>query len=68
MNTYYYIYEITNLINGKRYRGQHKTTNLNDNYMGSGVAINAAYEKYGINNFHKNVQKNMLKGEFNYGN
>ena len=36
--------------------------------MGSGVAINAAYEKYGINNFHKNVQKDMLKGEFNYGN
>lgn len=53
--TYYYIYEITNRINGKRYRGQHKTTNLNDNYMGSGIAINAAYDKYGIDNFDKDI-------------
>lgn len=32
----YYIYKITNLINGNTYIGQHKYKDLNDDYMGSG--------------------------------
>lgn len=32
----YYIYRITNNINGKTYIGQHKYKKLNDYYMGSG--------------------------------
>lgn len=52
---YYLIYEITNLINGKNYIGQHITTDPNDNYMGGGVRIRAAIKKYGRENFKKEI-------------
>lgn len=44
---YYIFYKTTNLVNGKVYYGVHKTENLNDGYLGSGVAIKAAIKKYG---------------------
>lgn len=47
------IYKITNLINGKIYIGQ--DSNNNPNYYGSGVLINKAIKKYGIENFKKDV-------------
>lgn len=47
------IYEITNLINGKKYIG--KDLNNNPNYLGSGKLITRAIEKYGKENFQKEI-------------
>lgn len=52
---FYYFYKITNLINGKFYYGVHQTNNLDDGYMGSGIGINRAYKKYGVQNFQKEI-------------
>lgn len=50
----YYIYLTTNLINGKKYIGQHKGE-LNDSYYGSGTNIIKAIQKYGKENFKKEI-------------
>ena len=52
---FYYLYQITNLLNNNIYVGVHKTSDLNDGYMGSGKIIKLAIEKYGINNFKKDI-------------
>jgi hypothetical protein len=54
-NTKYIIYRITNRINSKIYIGKHQTTNINDGYFGSGIAISAAIKKYGKENFNKEM-------------
>ena len=57
MTKIHYFYKITNNINGKFYYGVHNTNNINDGYMGSGIAIQNAYKKYGIENFTKQIIK-----------
>lgn len=48
---YGYIYETTNLINGKKYIGQHKCKNFDEKYIGSGTYLHHAINKYGRENF-----------------
>ena len=52
---FYYVYQITNLINGKIYVGMHVSYSLDDTYMGSGKIIKQAIAKYGLENFKKTI-------------
>ena len=52
---HYLIYEIKNNLNGMIYVGKHVTDDINDSYMGSGIRILYAIEKYGIENFEKTI-------------
>ena len=47
------IYEIKNLINGKKYIG--KDSKNNPNYLGSGKYLKLAIKKYGKHNFIKEI-------------
>ena len=51
----YIIYKITNVLNNKIYIGYHSTSNLNDNYMGSGKILKFAIKKHGSDSFIKEV-------------
>lgn len=54
----YYIYKITNKLNGKIYIGQHKVPLIKENfrrYLGSGIAIKNAITEYGKENFDKEI-------------
>lgn len=48
---YGYIYETINLVNGKRYIGQHRSETFDPKYYGSGVVFIKALKKYGSENF-----------------
>ena len=51
----YFIYLTTNLLNGKYYVGKHSTSDMNDNYYGSGSHIKNALRKYGKANFSREI-------------
>lgn len=48
---YGYIYLTTNLVNGKKYIGQHTAKDFSSDYYGSGILLKKAIKKYGKNNF-----------------
>ena len=53
----HYVYETTNLINGKKYIGKRSChcSIQDDKYMGSGNLIVKAIKKYGVENFKKDI-------------
>ena len=56
---YGYIYETTNLINGKKYIGKHKSSKFDENYYGSGTYLKNAIEKYGKENFKVRILEKL---------
>lgn len=52
---YGYVYKVTNCINGKIYIGQKKAGKFVEHYYGSGKLILQAIEKYGKENFTREV-------------
>ncbi len=51
----YIIYRTTNIVNGKIYIGKHQTKDVDDGYLGSGIALEKAIKKYGKVSFKKEV-------------
>lgn len=49
------VYKTVNLVNNRYYIGVHRTKNVNDKYLGSGVLLRVAIKKYGRENFKKEI-------------
>lgn len=63
---YGYIYETTNLINNKKYIGQHKSEKFDKDYYGSGKILNQALLKEGKENFSvRIIEKCYSQNELN---
>lgn len=50
-----YVYLTTNLIDNKKYIGDHSTNNIFDSYIGSGKYLKSAIKKYGRRNFRRDI-------------
>ena len=58
---YGFIYITTNHINGKKYIGQKRYDKNNKwkSYLGSGIHLKRAINKYGADNFSKEIIENL---------
>ena len=57
-----YVYIITNKINGKKYIGSSRKSQIDENYYGSGKVVKDALKKYGKENFIREI---LWEGEGN---
>lgn len=53
--TRFFVYRLNNKITGEFYIGQHVSHTINDDYMGSGSKIAENVEKYGKENFEREI-------------
>jgi hypothetical protein len=52
---YHIVYRTTCVRNNKYYIGVHSTNNLDDGYIGSGIALKDAIKKYGKDSFNREI-------------
>lgn len=60
---YGYIYLTTNKINNKKYIGQHRASKFDPAYIGSGVLLFRAIQKYGKENFSTIILEECVNDE-----
>jgi hypothetical protein len=53
--TIHYLYKTTCLVTNRYYIGIHSTSNLNDDYMGSGKRLRRSIRKHGVDNHIKEI-------------
>lgn len=51
----HFVYKTTNDLNGDYYYGVHSTYDMNDGYIGSGLRLKNAINKYGKSNFTRTI-------------
>lgn len=63
MEKKYFVYATTNLISGKKYIGFHSTENIEDGYLGSGIALLDSFKKYGKDKFKREILEFINENE-----
>lgn len=63
----HYVYKTTNLITGRYYIGKHSTYFLEDGYLGSGKRFRYEIDKYGRENFKKEILEFFETSELAFG-
>ena len=65
MEKKHFIYVTINWVNGKIYVGQHTTKDIDDGYLGSGVVLWLALDKYGEECFTREILEFCTSGTVN---